>query len=95
MLSSDIWRRKRQIRWRGQTQRVSHVRNVSSPTSGNQRASGFNRIDTNLRNQPIQHTLVTLRGNEDASGLLPFSVGRRPCWAAFQKLFRMQLDPPT
>ncbi len=94
MLPCEIRRCECEIaRW-GKPQRFGNIRNVRAATSSNETTCRLNRVLTNLYNQPIQNPLVALRSYDDASGLLPFSIGMQPCWAAFQKLFRMQLEPP-
>ncbi len=76
MLPCDIRRGKREIGRRGQPQSFGNVGNVLAPASRKDAACSLNRIVSNLRNQPIQNPLVTFRNHEDASGLLPSSVGR-------------------
>jgi hypothetical protein len=57
---------------------------------------GSYRVKTNLRNEPIENTPITGCLDKDAYGLLPSSVVRLPCWAAFQnpfKIFILQVAP--
>ena len=87
-------RGEREIGRRSQPQNLGNIGHERAATSRKTTTCCLNRIETYLRNQPIQNPLITLRSYKDASGLLPYSVGRQPCCAAFQKLFRMQLEPP-